>query len=142
MSIKKKLLIVGLGYITETFIRHYANDFKIHLLSNHKKSSSKQYELISLKELGKYDFDNVIFASSVSSFKEPTESELERFLEYTKKVVNNISKNYLKKIIYLSSSAVYGIGSNPFTENSEIFKNTKYQREKTEVESILSLIHI
>ena len=136
MSIKKKLLIVGLGYITETFIKHYANDFKIHLLSNHKKSSSKQYELISLKELGKYDFDNVIFASSVSSFKEPTESELERFLEYTKKVVKNISKNYLKKIIYLSSSAVYGIGSNPFTENSEIIKNTKYQREKTEVESI------
>ena len=92
MSIKKNLLIVGLGYITETFIKNYAADFKIHLLSKHKKSSSKKYELISLTDLRKFDFDNVIFASSVSSFKEPTERELERFLEYTKKVVKNISK--------------------------------------------------
>lgn len=136
MSIKKKLLIVGLGYITETFIKYYVNDFKIYLLSEHKKISSDKYELISLSDLKTHNFDYVIFASSVSSFKETTERELKKFLEHTKKIVINISKISLKKIIYLSSSAVYGIGPDRFTENSKINKITKYQREKIEVESL------
>ena len=136
MSIKKKILIVGLGYITETFIKYYANDLKIYLLSEHKKISSDKYELISFSDLKTNDFDYVIFASSVSSFKETTERELKEFLEHTKKIVKNITKISLTKIIYLSSSAVYGTGPDPFTENSKINKITKYQREKIEVESL------
>tara|TARA_X000000950_G_scaffold215103_1_gene258877 strand:+ start:31366 stop:32208 length:843 start_codon:yes stop_codon:yes gene_type:complete len=137
MLSKKKILIFGLGYITHSFIKYYRKKYTFYLISSHVKKSSDFYHLVTIDNLNKYNFDHIIFGSSATSFKEVTESKLFEFLNYSKKLLYNLPKKDLSKIIYLSSSAIYGFSSKPFDENSDRQCSSMYQIEKNQIESLL-----
>ena len=92
MFSKKKLLIVGSGYITKSFLEQYSRDYKFYLLSKHTKKSTKNFQLVASEDLGKHDFEYIIFGSSISSFKTITNTELQKFLSYVKSFFQTISK--------------------------------------------------
>ena len=91
MFSKKKLLIVGSGYITKSFLEQYSRDYKFYLLSKHTKKH-KNFQLVASEDLGKHDFEYIIFGSSISSFKTITNTELQKFLSYVKSFFQTISK--------------------------------------------------
>lgn len=142
MKKKKKILIVGhTGLIG-------SNLFKAINKNNHflvKGVSSREINLIkenSYKKLIKFNsYDIIIFCSAIKSDFGNNFENLDQNVKLINNFVRGIDIKKIKKLVYLSSNAVYGVHVNHHNvnENSKLISDTPYSLSKYFSEKILEL---
>ena len=133
-KINKKItiLLIGKSYFSSYISKAAKKNFNVKLIT--KK------ELLAEKKINSIDmiFHTIGF-NRYESIKEPKKSFLVK-KKYTNKIIDFAKKNKIKKIVYLSSSLVYGkklIGK--FNENSKLRNNESYAKNHIAAEETLSL---
>lgn len=159
MKNKKILITGGLGFIGSHITNKLLDNNEIVVVDNQstgKISNLNNPEHINLtlinQDLKKLDFNNVLkdvdyvfhLAAMLSvplSVKDPLRCNSEN-VENTVKLLNACVKNNVKKIIFSSSSAVYGDNSNlPLKETEILLPSSPYAASKACCEMYLKSFH-
>ncbi len=138
----KKILIVGHSGLVGNSLFNIIkknNSFSI------KGISSKEINLLkknSIKKLREFNFiDVIIFCSAIKSDFGNNFKNLEKNITLINNFINGVEIKKIKKFIYLSSNAVYGVhrNHNKINENSKLISDTPYSLSKYYSEKILEL---
>tara|TARA_Y100000741_G_scaffold359685_1_gene340692 strand:- start:3623 stop:4483 length:861 start_codon:yes stop_codon:yes gene_type:complete len=138
----KKILIVGHSGLVGNSLFNIIkknNSFSI------KGISSKEINLLkknSIKKLREFNFiDVIIFCSAIKSDFGNNFKNLEQNITLINNFINGVEIKKIKKFIYLSSNAVYGVhrNHNKINENSKLISDTPYSLSKYYSEKILEL---
>jgi|TARA_B110000879_G_C11174335_1_gene515160 UDP-glucose 4-epimerase len=147
---KKKILMVGSGYIANSFVKKNIDNYNFLYSSRNKNLNLNVKNIGNLFELnssldGIYA-DSLIFSISVSSFKDTSIDKVNLFLLDLKIFLNKFKHSQIKKFIFLSSSSLYGLDDNgkKFLEDDVIHADSVYRIEKSEAENMIidTLTHL
>lgn len=138
--IDKRILVVGSGYVCSNFLHKFDRDNEIFISSRNKPNFFKKSQYVHignlldnptiLRELDNIDY--VLFLASPNSFNNGTEEGLNQFLNQLKCFNIEFSLSDIKKIVYLSSSNLYGTSlvKGKFQESNKILIDSLYRKEK------------
>tara|TARA_A100001011_G_scaffold399193_1_gene506702 strand:+ start:585 stop:1493 length:909 start_codon:yes stop_codon:yes gene_type:complete len=146
---KPNLLILSTGYISDNFVRKYHRNYNIHISS--RKKLSKFHKNFKCNYVGDFfdkpltilknrNFEKVLIFSSNFSSSSNDQIELKEYLKKFKMIVSLVGDiKTVKKLIYLSSSSLYGLTEKKrlFTEKNKIFVDSNYRKEKFFSETIV-----
>ena len=142
MKKKKKILIVGHRGLVGSNLFNTINKDNNFLV---KGISSREINLIkenSYKKLKKFNsYDNIIFCSAIKSDFGNNFENLDQNINLINNFIKGIDIKKIKKLIYLSSNAVYGVHVNHYNvnEKSKLISDTPYSLSKYFSEKILEL---
>lgn len=138
--------MVGSGYIANSFIANNFHNYQFYISSRKEKTYKNLPYLGDLfspeSNFDKLNADILIFSLSASSFRNTSLEDVASFIESFEIFLYKFKKSNIKKIIFLSSSSVYGLSDSrsKFYEGKELLDNTAYRIEKIKSEKLIASI--
>jgi len=140
LGTEKHFLIVGSGIIAETLATTLLADCnKVTMVTNQLQTKSQTFGDSNLKILTREAFlDNSTRIDSIEVAIIAARPERWKAADHLLQVVTRLTHLSLGHVILLSSSAVYGDSTNPFSETSTPEPLTDYGKSRLYIEEILS----
>lgn len=142
----KKIIMVGSGYIANSFIANNFHNYQFYISSRKEKTYKNLPYLGDLfspeSNFDKLNADILIFSLSASSFRNTSLEDVASFIESFEIFLYKFKKSNIRKIIFLSSSSVYGLSGSrsKFYESQELLDDTAYRIEKIKSEKLIASI--
>lgn len=136
---KKTVVMIGDGYIAKSFIRNNKHFYNFSVSSRKTFENNLLQRSSFKKDLNSLGAHALIFSLSSSSFRNTSLKDVQTFIEKFKIFLDIFKHSNINKLIFLSSSSVYGLehNENKFTEASKLYDDTNYRIEKIKAEEAI-----